>query len=318
MPRELEKEMPWDKLCIHVLGKIGGKLKKNEIPIFKRWFMDRECLGYLFDYILILRCFKIWQELKDGLDHFIIICGREGFGKSTLSFQIAAWVNPQGFNLKNVCYGAKDYLDILGRKAEENLAFDDIKSESLVLDEGTELLSKEAMNATNRTLTKTFFVQRALKFLVIVNIPNFHMLDVVMRHHRVRTLIEVTRRGKYKCITGKGINIVAKEGSTSKQVNNIRLPSGYFWNGYFSVKFPKTMDRKEYEDFKSQSIRDLIDSMKDNVVQKKMVSVGTLAKEITMKPDTIIKMIKSQQVEGKQIGNKWYITRKAYDKLITP
>lgn len=193
-----------------------------------------------------------------------------------------------------------------------------IEAESLVLDEGTELLSREAMNITNRILTKTFFIQRALRFLVAVNCPNFFMLDSVIRNHRTRTLIEVLSRGKYKCIVGKGIKTVAREGKLSKDVNNVGLRKGEFFHGYFVKEFPKFMDRVIYEQHKMESIRDVLEQMKDDVVQKKMIAAGKTAKEIGCTPLTITSMIKRGDVDGKMIGGKYYLTRKAHDKLLTP
>ncbi len=317
MPKKLEEGKTWEEIYEHIYSQIGYSLKKSEERTFKKWFMYREKLGFFFDSLLILRCFRIWQEIERNLDHFIVISGREGFGKTTLSFQIAAWVNPDGFELGNVCYGAKRYLEILSEKARKYRPDKNTESESLVLDEGTELLSRESLNVTNRSLIKTFFVQRTLKFLVIVNIPNFHMLDIAIRMHRVRTLIEVTDRGKYRCITGKGIPIIAKEGQVTKQVSSVKIPNGTFWQGYFRKDFPPMIDRVAYEEHKIESIRDMLETMKDDVIQTKMVSVSKVCKEIGISDDTIIRMIKRQEYDGKQIGSKWYLTRKAYDKMLT-
>ena len=236
MPTRLTDRMTWGELCSHVLTKIH--IKEDELPMFRKWFMKRECVGYLIDPLMIKRCFFIWKELKNNLDHFIVLCGREGFGKSTLSFAIAAWINPS-FDLKNVCYGSKQYLDLLHEKQKEYVAAidDKIPTDSLVLDEGTELLSREAMSATNRTLSKTFMVQRALKYVVLINIPSFFMLDTIIRTHRVRTLIDVIGRGKYKCITGKAISIIAKEGMLTKNISGVRIPNGTFWHGYFTKEY---------------------------------------------------------------------------------
>jgi len=313
MPRILDQEMNWEELCEYTIKQLGNGLKPKETIMFRKWFIEREVVGKLFDPILTLRCFRIWKELNDNLDHFVVICGREGFGKTTLSFQIAAWVNPN-FDLTNVCYGAKHYLDILSKKA--NSFHQELNSETVVLDEGTELLSRETLNATNRVLTKTFFVQRSLKFLVIVNIPNFFMLDGVIRNHRVRTLIEVIGRGKYKCITGKGINIVADKGMRTKDIGCVRIPNGSFWHGSFRVNFPKKIDRKEYEKYKLQSIKDLIEEMKDDVVSKKLLSTAKVAKQIDLSSGTMISMIKRGELEGKQVASKWYLTRKGYDKVM--
>ena len=317
MPRKIEEGKTWEEVHDHVYNLIGHKLKVSEEKTFKKWFMYREKIGILFDSIMILRCFRIWQEIQKNLDHFIVISGREGFGKTTLSFQIAAWVNPDGFELGNVCYGAKRYLEILSKKAVKYRTAEGTKSESLVLDEGTELLSRESLNVTNRSLIKTFFVQRTLKFLVIVNIPNFHMLDIAIRMHRVRTLIEVTARAGYKCITGKGIPIIAKEGQLTKQVSSVRIPNGTFWQGHFRKDFPPMIDRVLYEGHKIDSIRSMLETMKDDVVETKLVAVSKVCKEIGTSSDTIIRMIKRQEYDGKQVGSKWYLTRKAYDKMVT-
>ncbi|MFC1704715.1 hypothetical protein ACFLZ6_00115 [Nanoarchaeota archaeon] len=114
----LEDKYNWSELCDITVGKIEHKLKQKEVPSFKKWFMQREGIGYRFDYQLVLRAYRIWQELQNNLDHFAVISGREGFGKSTLALQLASWVNPN-FQLTNVCYGAKSFLDILGNRADE-------------------------------------------------------------------------------------------------------------------------------------------------------------------------------------------------------
>lgn len=314
MPTSYNETKTWEEIYEIVYKQIGCKLNKVDKPIFKKWFMEREQVGYLFHAPLILRCFRIWQELKNNLDHFIVISGREGWGKSTLSFGIASWVHPN-FDLDYVCYGAKSYLDLLSKQAA--LKIEDIESRSIVLDEGTELLSKESLNLLNRALTKTFFVQRALKFLVIVNIPNFHMLDTTIRYHRVRTLIEMIAKGSYKAITGKGIKIIAKEGMAIKEITTVRIPMGTFWRGSFSKRFPKSIDYNEYLKRKHDSIKYLLEELKDDIVSKKMIAANKVCKEIGVTAQTITRMIKLGKVEGKQIGGKWFLTRQAYDKLIT-
>lgn len=318
---KLEEKYSWEELYEQTFSKIGHKLQKKDIPVFKTWFMKREGVGYRFDYQLILRAFRIWQELHDGLDHFCVISGREGFGKSTLAIQLCSWVNPN-FRLTNLCYGAKAFLDILGAKADKMVDSIDKgeefigETESLLLDEGTELLSREALNVTNRTLTKSFFIQRALKFFVVICIPNFHMLDPVVRDHRCRTLIEVIGRGKYKAVTGDGIKTISKEGKITKEISRVSLRNGQFWHGYYNKEFPKDISHLEYEKQKFYGIKEALDTMKDDVVTKKLISVTKTCKEIGLKADTLIGFIKKGEVEGKQIGKRWYISRKAYDKLL--
>ena len=102
-----------------------------------------------------------------------------------------------------------------------------------------------------------------------------------------------------------------------KDVNAVCIPDGTFWHGSWRKKLPLDMDYEEYEQYKLESVAQAISDMKDDVVQKKMIAVGKVAKEIGSSRLMITAMIKRGEVEGKQIASKWYITRKAYDKLLT-
>ncbi len=57
--------------------------------------------------------------------------------------------------------------------------------------------------------------------------------------------------------------------------------------------------------------------MKDDVVQKKMIAAHKVAKEIGSTTDMIVGLIKKEEIDGKQIASKWYVTRRAYDKLLS-
>lgn len=307
---------PWPELYEITLRKVRPGLKHNELDEFRKWFMERENLGFLFDHKLILRAFRIWKELKTSLDHFVVVSGREGTGKTTLAIQLAAWVNPN-FTLNTVVDSAEGFIKILKQRSDQYDKTPD-DTQSMVMDEGTELLSRDAQNLTNKVLVKTFFIQRALRFLVIICIPNFHMLDSVVRHHRVRTLIEVLQRGKYKAITGKGIKIIAKQGALTKTVTTIKLSDQFFWHGYFSKEFPKTISYDEYIKKKYKGINKTLDNLQDDLSKLKMISARRVAREIGADAETIITLIKKGKVEGKQIGSKWYLTKKAYDLLMNP
>ena len=315
IPQLLTEQMSWSELADYTINKLARFLEPSEHKTFKAWFLKREHIGHFFDYGLILRCFRICQEVENNLDHFIVIVGREGLGKSTLSFQIAAWINPN-FVIEHICYGAKAYLDILRKKARIAKLSHAVSS-SLVLDEGTELLSREIMNATNRALIKTFHIQRALKTLVIINIPNFFMLDPAVRQHRVRTLIEIKDRGVYKMMLGNALELVDKEGRKTKRIGSVRLKPGTYWNGYFRSAFPLTIDRGAYEAHKLKGIRDTLEEMRFEVVETKLIPVSRVAKQVGVTNETVVSWIQKGIVSGKQIGGQYFIPKLAYDLLMT-
>lgn len=303
--------MTWEEIYELTYSKLKENIKKEEITSFKNWFMEREKLGYCFDYFLVYRCFKIWKELKNNLDHFVVISGREGLGKSTLAIQMMSWIYPE-LTLDNVTYNAEGFIDLLSKKAETE---GEKEITGIILDEGTELLSRESFNLTNRTLTKSFFIQRALKFCVIICIPNFHMLDSVVKNHRVRTLIEVIARGKYKAITGEGIKLVAKYGKDNKEVNGIKIPNGKFWNGYFNKDFPNTLKYEEYEKHKLSQIKEALSKMKGETIRQKLIPTSKVAKELGVAVDVVTRMIQSGKVRGLMIGNRRYIRYEDYENL---
>lgn len=306
-----EDKMTWPEICEQTIKKLSKSLgKDDEVNRFRKWFMEREVVGYRFDPIMIFRCYNIWKDLNKDYDHFVVLCGREGSGKTTFGSQIASWIYPK-FRIDNIVYGTGEYLKALKAKMAQYKAEGKIDPDVIMLDEGTELLSRESLNESNRILTKTFFVQRALKCLVIINIPNFHMLDAVVRKHRVKTLIEVTERGRYKAIVGVGIPIVAKDGERQKTVSNIKLPYGSFWEGYFQKDFPKTLDFAEYSLHKMNGIDNLLETLdKNNVdVNNNMIESVKIAKVLGKTTDTVVRWINEKRLDGNKLGGRYYIVK---------
>lgn len=310
----LDQVYSWKELCNEVwLSLKDRKHCKNKEKLFKKWFMEREALGWLFGRDLVYRAWTISRDLAKGLDHFVVISGREGLGKSTLAMQLAAWVCPN-FVLENIVYGAQSYVTFLQeRLVQYNNG--DLVSTALVLDEGTELLSRESMNKTNVILQKTFFVQRVLGLIVIINIPNFHMVDTTVRKHRVRTLIDVKDRGKCMVVHDAGIPIVAKKGEQSKTVNPSDVPAKFWFYSDFTKQLPKHISYEEYEKIKVKGVADLLRELRGDV-SPRYKKMATLARELGMKQQTLRRQLKAGKYVGKKIGNEWYIDIEDANRLI--
>lgn len=317
MVNRLEDRMSWKELFIHIFPKVKSELKKNEYKQFQEWFMEREKVGYLFDPVLVLRCYHIWKELSSGLDHFIVIEGREGTGKSTIAAQVVAWVALDGFTVNNICTTLRDFVSVLDERYKECQDGPPLDIRGLTLDEGNELLSKEAMSTSNKIFLKLFNVQRILRFNVAICIPNFFMLDKTVRTHRTKTLICVKERGDYRAFTGKAIPLIAKWGENEKSWKQVRIPNGTFWDGHFSKDFPKTIDRQEYEFHKLSAIGDLIGETKEDIGAKKMMAVAKIARQLDVSAKTIIRRIVNGELEGKKIGNRWLLSTESYEKLVS-
>lgn len=316
MANRLEDNLTWKEICDKVVDKVGGSFKtQKEKEKFIEWFMVREKVGFRFDPNLIHRCYKIWLDLHNNLDHFVVISGGEGLGKSTLGIQIASWIYPE-FQNKDIVYGTTDYLEVLQNKYKEYEEKKHIDYSAMILDEGTELLSKEALSKSNRILTKTFFVQRALKMLVIINIPNFHMLDAVVRKHRVKTLIEVTGRGRYKAIVGQGIKIICKDGERNKTINNVRIPLQYFWEGYFQKEFPKNLDAANYEDKKMKGIGSLLSELKNGSTDNMLIPIEKVCKVLGASNFTVRGMCKRGELKATMLAGRRFIYKDSVEEAM--
>ena len=205
MVNRLEDKMTWEELVERTISKIdrykpAGFNKKH----FKKWMMKRKGRGYLFDYLLIWKCYNISKSLADDYDHFMIIAGKEGTGKSTLAIQICSWID-LSFNPKRICFNIRQFLkELAERKPAQAIQIDEA---------GLDLFSREAMNYMNRLLIKTFMIIRQRRLFVCLCLPNFHILDSYVRDHRVNTLLQIKQRGYYMGFLETAIKTISKDGS---------------------------------------------------------------------------------------------------------
>jgi len=319
----LENQYSWEEIGNLFADRIEQKqfISKKEWrrQEFLDWFKLREKLGIRFDWRLVARAFTIWKNLHKEHDHFTVVVGQEGFGKTTLIAQFAAWISPN-LELDDLVFNMPGYIKKL-QDVSSNYQKNKISGEdkSIVIDEGgISLFSREALSLSNKLLAKTFMVQRFLNVHVGICIPYYWSLDNLIRNHRINTLIVIKERGSYEAVVGKGIKILNKLGAKDKEkpLFSIPIPYGFFWEGNFNKEFPKTISKKKYEAHKFHHIQSFLEDAKIEADTTKMIKVGRLEKEFGIKRDTIIKEIHDGNIEGRKIGSQWFITKKAYEKLI--
>lgn len=282
-------------------------LRENEAEDdkkFKEWLMSKEGIGYNFSFRMWRAAYNVYKKLNDDYDHFTVIVGREGKGKSTLGLKFCAAVSPT-FSLKHICFSMEDFIQGL-REAKPG--------DSFLLDEGALFLfSREAMSDTNRIMLKIFSIMRAKNLHVCICIPNFFTIDSYVRDHRVNSLFFVNDRGKLTVYVDKAIRIISKEGSRFKQVLGIRVPHGTFFYADFNSRFPVINDitGESYRRFKAENIdRFLAEAEKeanDLVKTKSLITVAEYGKMISMERRTIIKNIEKGILKGRRIGKKWFV-----------
>lgn len=321
--QELDKKYSWEELQDIIRERIE---KTQFIPkdkfqpsIFKKWFMEREKVGMCFDWRMVARAYMIWRDIQKEKDHFTVIIGPEGSGKTTMEAQLGATVSPS-MSLNDLCFTMHTYISKLkdiAKDYKKNKA--DLNDKSVGIDEGgISLFSREAMSQSNKVLAKTFMVQRFLNINTIICIPHYWSLDPFIRNHRINTLIIIKERGKYKAIVGKGIKILNRIGKKDKEkdILAIPVPYGYFWEGTFKKDFPNTISKEEYEKYKFKHIRSFLDEVELDSQAIKLIKVTKIEKEYGIESNLIIQDIQNGIIEGKKIGNQWFISQNAYKKLL--
>lgn len=127
-------------------------------------------------------------------DEVLCLCGYNGKGKTHLGFHLVeAWLtlNQQpitpGTVHETVGLDTHGFAKVLDAAKKYGVVMDD---------EAGDINSRQAMTKVNKLYMEAYQVIRAENLFTIIIIPDYFMLDPYFRKHRVRHLIQVTKRGR--------------------------------------------------------------------------------------------------------------------------
>jgi len=193
---------------------------------------------YLDGYLRSNLDFVKRAVIKQNYDGFIVITGREGFGKSTLAGQAAVYLDPT-YDISRCCFTSDQFI-----KAAECAS----KFQAIVFDETMGYLSSRgAMSSFNKDLIKIFSEMRSKNLFIILCIPNFFELDRYPAMHRSTGLLYIYKRsffGSYDYNTKKKLYLIGKKYYSYSVPPNFR--------GRFIKYFP--LDQEEYDKKKQKAI----------------------------------------------------------------
>src|SRR3990167_9872732 len=168
----------------------GGNMTKVCCEMFpKGVFKHQLSDGYCLDNYLKSNLDHLKKNVtKQDYDGFIVIDGREGYGKSTLASQIAMYLD-NTYNLDRCAFTSEQFVNACNSAK---------KYQAVVFDETMGYLSSRgAMSKFNRDLIKVMSEMRSKNLFVIMCIPNFFELDKYPALHRSTGLIHVQKRGVF-------------------------------------------------------------------------------------------------------------------------
>jgi hypothetical protein len=199
----------------------------------------------------ILRGFK-WAMNKKNTSAVMIIDGKSGLGKTTLSFQCANYVDPK-FTLAKVYYNPTQFLEGL-ESAEPGSAH--------VFDEAMLLSNRSAMSQLNRAIIIAMSMIRSKRLFIIFNINSIFDMERNLVLSRADILLHIygdslTDRGKFMAFFKgedgddrlKLLHILGKKYyDYSKPKSNFNAP----FSSYF------IFDEEEYEKAKNVGVKEFL------------------------------------------------------------
>lgn len=294
---------------------------------FREWFMYRaERAGVHLGWKTIWKLYEAYHEklMKNG-DIFILIHGKEGLGKSTLSAHIAAWINPDDDQLSVFQKGLDDYLERITQLFEEykEVKPNEWKPKCCVLDEGSiDLYNKDSLTRGNKNLAKLFFTQRFLSAAIIINIQDALRIDDIIRNHRAQVMLIVEKRGSAKYVAGPTISYICNIAKDKHiGVNAVTIQRNKFFDTYWNKTWPECWDKEEYDYWKMKVFGDLLQRIREgnktkSAAEKNSYTTTEFADIMSFSRKHVANMCIAGQIPGAfKINTTWRIPKETVEKL---
>jgi len=250
----------------------------------------RKSDGYYIDGYLQGNLDHVFKQVtKKDYDGFILMTGREGFGKSTLAMQIACYLD-KDFSVDKVVFTANQF-----QQATEQAK----RFSCIVFDETMGFLgSRGATSKFNRMLIKIMSEMRSKNLFIILCIPNFFEMDKYPAIHRSTGLIHINKRGSFGSYDYKKKKNLYLQG---KKFYEYKVAPSFI--GRFMSYFP--IDKVAYEKKKQEAINEYQSSeIKENVWknQRNLMISNAITKKLMSTSEIVELLSISKQYVG-QITN---------------
>jgi len=157
----------------------------------------------------------------------ILVCGREGSGKSAYALNLACDLDDDIIdNIEDhVLWNAQ--RDITGLE----LRIKRLPPSVFIMDEaGVDLMSRNSMQKEQKELVELFMIMRQYNHILILVMPKMKWLDSYLRDHRVVLWVQVNWRGPF-FERQRGFSVV-------RYAQHDDFASVPYWSKMFSFRFP--------------------------------------------------------------------------------
>jgi hypothetical protein len=308
-----EKYSNWEELCQYYTNRLQKKIGP-EFPAkaFHKWMLEREKVGKHFDEGMLYKCFNACKSLENDDDILWVFEGAEGTGKTTMAMQVACTIIPA----KPILIYKADQLVSVLKKAKEMFDEGQKYPYPIVIDEGALLLfGKDTQAKDNKNIIKAMSVMRFLNLAMFICIPTFYDIDAYIRKNRCGLCISIMERGRYKGITKPAIQYAANFERNVKQIGQVKLRLGTFWEGYFNKEWPEQfITPMEAKVLKGDNFGNFLEGSTGMDVKQKWVKAGIAGKYIGVSTDAIRKRILKGTIPGRKSFGMYFVEKEWLDQ----
>lgn len=209
--------------------------------------------------------------------------GQEGSGKSTLALRMAEYFD-KNFSVDNIVFTPQGFIN---RSKEVD------KYSAIVVDEGANVFySRDAMKKEVKSAIKFLTQMRELNLFIIINIPNFFIIDKYLREHRTKSMSRAVKPGWFHFFSKKKIGkIRRKSGKIDYPDPTFRESwkkmSGELWDNYIDKKH-RVIKGEDEETEKDRG---------------EMLSPQRFGDKVGLSGNTIVKYFNEGKIDGVKLKN---------------
>lgn len=280
------------------------EIKEKRIPAEERIRTKKLAYKLPIKLCQLLDGFK-WAIHSRNQSAVLVVDGRSGMGKTTLSSQIGLYMN-RNFSLNHIHFTPEKFLEAL-TKTE--------KGDVLVFDEAMLLSSRAALSAMNRMIVIAMSMIRSKNLLIIFNVNSIFDLDRNLALSRADLLLHcygdsLTDKGKFLAFFkgGDGMDRIKQLYIYGKKFYSYGSPKSNF-NSTFTSYF--TVNDAEYEAKKQIGVNNFLMGSKSKTETRDKVSRDQLIDYIYKNRDKL-DITQEKIAEIAKIGSKtvWTVLSK--------
>jgi DNA-binding MarR family transcriptional regulator len=246
-----------------------------------------------------------FEAIKDNLrkdkDHLHINVGYERMGKSNLSLIQALIVDPT-FTADRIVFTPQEFAKAVYCAKQY---------QCIIADEGAEaFFNKDTMKQENKENMRTLTKIGRRNLCIIINVPDFFLLDSYIRGHRAKTLCQVFERGQCKGFNKAMLSRIVKDDKTRRttypdpptfwdkfpDISRDRGKLGKLWKTYIKKKDKYLQGKDKKTELKEQLAKVTMRTYTQNELARALgvtqPTVSLMCKKLKVKTVTLLTGIK--------------------------